>query len=254
MIPHALSGLTFIERFYTYPKLGSTNETARKIARPPRNGFFCIQADRQTAGKGRRGDSFFSDSIGGLWVSLVMPLPDPETHFSFNRALSLAITTSLEQCGRKYPIAIKWPNDIYWGDKKICGILLETHPLHTDCLVLGFGINVNMPVEEFPEPLRAIATSVFIETGKQCSISALLRIILKKFKMLVDLDPEKVHTLYTNRLYRKGATISINGLTGIFSSVSTDGRLKLINNGIPVFVNSGSPVFLDAKDASVWRG
>ena len=60
MIPHALSGLTFIERFYTYPTLASTNEVARKIVQRPRNGLFCIQADRQTEGKGRRGDSFFS--------------------------------------------------------------------------------------------------------------------------------------------------------------------------------------------------
>ncbi len=252
MIPHALSGLTFIERFYTYPSLESTSETARKMTNRPREGFFCIQADRQTAGKGRRGGPFFSDSPGGLWVSLVMNLPETDKHFIFNRALSLAIATALEQCGREYPIAIKWPNDIYWGDRKICGILLETHPRFTDLLILGFGVNVNIQTDEFPEQLRSIATSIAIETGKPCSLSALLRIILKQFKMLISTDQEKVHALYSSRLYRKGAYIGINGMTGIFSSVAADGQLELINNGIPVLVNSGSPVFLDTKDSSVW--
>jgi biotin-[acetyl-CoA-carboxylase] ligase BirA-like protein len=252
MIPHALSGLTFIERFYTYPTLESTNETARKMVQRPRHGFFCIQADRQTAGKGRRGGPFFSDSTGGLWVSLVTGLANPERHFTYNRALSLAIATSLEQCGREYPIAIKWPNDIYWGDKKICGILLESHPRQSGLLILGFGVNVNIQPGEFPEPVRSIATSVAIETGKQCSISALLRIILKQFVLFLESDQEKVHTLYTSRLYRRGAYIGINGITGIFSSVASDGRLEVINNGIPVFVNSGSPVFLDAKEPPVW--
>ncbi|MBN1759523.1 MAG: biotin--[acetyl-CoA-carboxylase] ligase [Chitinispirillaceae bacterium] len=252
MIPHALSGLTFIERFYTYPTLESTNETARKMLQRPHRGFFCIQADRQTAGKGRRGGPYFSDSSGGLWVSLVTKLSDPSKHFNYNRALSLAIATSLEQCGREYPIAVKWPNDIYWGDKKICGILLESHPRHSDLLILGFGVNVNIPAGEFPETLRTIATSVAIETGKQCSISALLRVVLKQFVLFLDTDQEKVHALYTSRLYRRGAYIGINGMTGIFSSVASDGQLELINNGIPVLVNSGSPVFLDSKDDSSW--
>ena len=77
MVPHVLSGLSFIERFYSYPTLPSTNEAAKALRNRPVKGLFCIQADRQTAGRGRRGASFFSDSPGGLWVSLVTTDVDP---------------------------------------------------------------------------------------------------------------------------------------------------------------------------------
>ena len=245
MIPHALSGLAFIERFYTYPTLQSTNETARALRNRPEKGLFCIQADRQTAGKGRRGSSFFSDSSGGLWVSLVTKVADPADHFTYNRAVSVAIALTLAQCGSDLPLAIKWPNDIYWGKRKICGILLENHPRYEDALIIGFGVNVNMRRDDFPPELRSIATSILIETGRKCSLSALLRTILKQYMVVLSADRQKIHSMYSEKLYGKGTTISINGLTGVFSSVAPDGRLQLINNGIPVMIGSGSPVFLE---------
>jgi len=245
MIPHALSGLSFVERFYSYPMLESTNEAARKMKHHPKKGVYCIQADRQTSGKGRRGGSYFSDSTGGLWVSLVVPTNDPARHFIYNRAISLAVALTLEQCGKNLPISIKWPNDIYWGKRKICGILLESHPMFPHVIIIGFGLNVNIPQDEFPEELQNIATSIIIETGQQCSMSALLRTILRHYSVIQAADQEKIHGYYLHRLYGKGQVIGINGITGVFSTVASDGRLKLINNGIPVFMNSGSPVFPD---------
>ncbi|MBN1576343.1 MAG: biotin--[acetyl-CoA-carboxylase] ligase [Chitinispirillaceae bacterium] len=244
MIPHVLSGLSFIERFYSYPTLPSTNETAKAFRHRPAKGFYCIQADRQTAGRGRRGASFFSDTPGGLWVSLVTALTDTADHFSYNRAVSLAITLTIAQCGTDLPIAIKWPNDIYWGKKKICGILLENHPLFEDLLIIGFGINVNIRQDEFPPQLRSLATSILIETGRKCSLGALLRTVLKQYMVVLAADKQKVHALYSNRLYGRGTKITINGMTGTFSSVEPDGQLKLVTGGTTVLVNSGSPVFL----------
>ena len=84
MIPHALSGLSFVERFYSLPTTVSTNDAARAFGHRPSRGIYCVQADRQTGGRGRRGTPFFSDSIGGLWVSLVVPIADPADHFRYN--------------------------------------------------------------------------------------------------------------------------------------------------------------------------
>lgn len=243
MIPHALSGLSFIERFYSYPVLDSTNATARSMRHHPKKGIYCIQADRQSSGRGRRGGPYFSDCQGGLWVSLVITTDDPSRHFIYNRAISLAVALTLEQCGKKLPVSIKWPNDIYWGKRKICGILLENHPVFPNVIIIGFGLNINMQVSDFPDDLQKIATSVLIETGQHCSLSALLRTILRHYSVIQAADQDKIHGYYLNRLYGKGQTIGINGLSGTFSTVAPDGRLKLINNGIPVFINSGSPVF-----------
>lgn len=245
MIPHALSGLSFVERFYSYPILESTNATACAMKHHPKKGIYCIQADQQISGKGRRGGTYFSNNTGGLWVSLVVPTDDLSQHFMYNRAISLAVALTLEQCGKDLPVSIKWPNDIYWGNRKICGILLEGHPLFSNVIIIGFGLNVNIPKDEFPEELENIATSISIETGQQCSMSALLRTILRHYSVILDADQDKIHGYYLKRLYGKGQRIGINGISGTFSTVVPDGRLKLINNGIPVFVNSGSPVFPD---------
>ncbi len=248
MIPHALSGLSFVERFYTYPSIPSTNETAREIVQRPQKGLFCIQADRQTAGRGRRGASFFSDCEGGLWVSIVTKVDDTANHFSYNRAISLAVAVALAKCGKDPPVFIKWPNDIYWGERKICGILLENHLHYDDLLVIGFGINVNIGHEEFPDELRSIVTSVLIETGRRCSLVSLLRAILEKYMEFISMDSSEIHSMYSERLYGKGMVISINGRKGVFSSVAADGRLQLISNGITTMINSGSPVFLKEED------
>jgi len=248
MIPHALSGLPYIERFYTLPTTGSTNDVARTMDHRPKNGIYCIQADRQTSGRGRRGGGYFSNCEGGLWVSLVVPIDDIGDHFAYNRALSLAILLTLAQCGKDLPIKIKWPNDIYWGDKKVCGILLESHPRFSDVLVLGFGLNVNIAMAEFPAELSSIATSVVAETGKRCALTAVLRTILKQFKLILDADRGKVHEAYCTKLFGKGRKIAINNLEGVYESVSEDGMLLLSVGGNIVPVTTGSPVFL--SDAS----
>lgn len=244
MIPHALTGLTFVERFYTYPEVASTNEVARTMHHRPQKGIFCIQADQQMEGKGRRGTPYFSMTTDGLWVSLAIVVSDINDHFRYNRALSLAIVATLDQCGIQLPIAIKWPNDIYWGEKKICGILLENHQLYPDVLIAGFGINVNIRQEDFPPELASIATSIYIETGRSCSLSVFLRSILKQYEINSNADQAKMHNEYVSRLFGKGKTVAINGLKGVYTSVEVDGRLKLLNDGTPLFVSSGSPVFV----------
>lgn len=244
MIPHALSGLSFVERFYTLPTTGSTNDMARSLGHYPKNGIYCIQADRQTAARGRRGGGYFSDCDGGLWVSLVVPIEDIGEHFVFNRAISLAILLTLSQCGKDLPVSIKWPNDIYWGDKKVCGILLESHPHFSNVLVIGFGLNVNIPIDEFPAELTSVATSVVAETGKRCALTAVLRTILKQFRLILDADRSKVHEAYLAKLFGKGRRVAINNLEGVYESVSEDGLLLLSVNGHVVPVSTGSPVFI----------
>lgn len=242
-----LAGLSFVERFYPFPAIASTNDVARAFTHRPVRGIYCVQADRQTGGRGRRGTPFFSDHAGGLWISLVVPMPDRADHFRFNRAVSLAIARTLAGCGVANPVTIKWPNDIYCGTKKICGILLENHPLFDDVLVIGFGCNINIGLEEFPAELRSIATSLIIESGRRHSPGALLRSILRQFMILSGADQEKIHELYLQQLYGKGRQISINGVQGTYSSVAPDGRLVLMVDGEAQLVTAGSPVFAESE-------
>ncbi|MCX7727611.1 MAG: hypothetical protein N2053_12275, partial [Chitinispirillaceae bacterium] len=179
-----------------------------------------------------------------LWVTLVTKVEDISSHFTYNRAISLAIVRCLEQYGKSQNISIKWPNDIFWGRKKICGILLENHPKFSDVLLIGFGINVNINYEDFPPELRNIATSLKIETDNNYSLVQILRTILKNYVGLLSLSVEKAHRYYAKKLYGIGKKIEIENYVGVFEGVEPDGKLKVVGEE-PRFFSTGSPLFID---------
>ena len=245
MLPHSLHKLPFVERFYSHQVAGSTNDIARSMRElPSRGGIFVVQADRQTAGRGRSGASFFSDSTGGLWASIITPIGSLNEHFVHNRALSLAICEGVERvAGQGNACTIKWPNDICWGDRKLCGILLENHHVRSDILVIGFGINVRIKTPDFPSELQATATSLAVETGRDFSRRLLLETVIELYNANLMADIQKTHYSYSGRLYGLGRTAEIEGQKGIFAGVEIDGRLKLTNGKEAKFFVSGHLLF-----------
>jgi BirA family biotin operon repressor/biotin-[acetyl-CoA-carboxylase] ligase len=199
-----------------------------------------IRADRQSAGRGRGSNSYFSDTDGGLWVSVVAPIGSLDTHFVYNRAMSMAIADTLSGLVPDVRVAIKWPNDIYWNDRKICGMLLETITAATTHIVIGFGLNVNIAREQFPPDVRTIATSVFAETGWKFDLDKVLCGILRDFEENRKASPAILHELYRKRLYRVGAAIEIDGKEGIFADVDEQGRLVMNTAQGAEYVMSGS--------------
>jgi BirA family biotin operon repressor/biotin-[acetyl-CoA-carboxylase] ligase len=143
----------------------------------------------------------------------------------------------------KTACSIKWPNDIYWAGRKLCGILLENHPARANTLVIGFGLNVTTP--SFPEELRNIATSLFIETGKRFSRSELLRNILTDFRRNLDLPVAKAHQLYDRRLFGTGHGAEVDGHRGVYEGVGIDGTLRLRTTRDVIHVITGHLRFTD---------
>jgi BirA family biotin operon repressor/biotin-[acetyl-CoA-carboxylase] ligase len=237
--------LPFIRRYLHLAVTGSTNTFALSQSDLPADGLLVIRADRQSAGRGQRGASFFSDTEGGLWVSVVTPIADLDDHFIFNRAISTALADTLLKRCPGAPVAVKWPNDIYWGSRKICGILMETATPATTHIVIGFGLNVNIAARMFPPHLRSIATSVQIETGRRTGLDALLVSILTAFDSALKTPPELLHGHYTGLLYRQGDTIEIGGKRGVFGGVDIDGALMLETDSGVERVMSGSINFME---------
>lgn len=237
---NTLQHLPFVERFYSYPLLASTSDTARSMTEFPTSGIVVVQADRQSQGRGRRGAVFFSDNSGGLWVSIVTPVSSIDEHFIHNRALSLALCNAIETvCGIKNALSIKWPNDIYWHDKKLCGILLENHPGNPHMLVLGFGCNIAINKDEFPVELHSIATSLLIETGKRHSRSTILKNVIERYHENRSADQAVLHQAYLERLYGINKTIEVDGHCGIFDGVEIDGRLRLKHGQELIYITTG---------------
>jgi BirA family transcriptional regulator, biotin operon repressor / biotin---[acetyl-CoA-carboxylase] ligase len=234
-----IRALPFVEHFYHFDVIESTNTFAKDLPAWPDKGIAIVWADRQTAGRGQRQNTFFSEVKGGLYTSVVCPIGDLATHFSFNRAMSLAIFDGIKAIAPTAPLAIKWPNDVYWDDRKICGILLETVPSRPGFIVIGFGVNVNIPATTFPPDVRGIATSLLLETKKRQAIGGLLCAILKRFWKYLPLDPGAAHLLYANRLYKKGSFCEVHGTKGVFTGVLEDGRMKLLSGHRELLLSTG---------------
>ena len=151
------------EPFVFLPATGSTNDVAlarcAERAAPGSHGLVVV-ADEQTAGRGRRGRTWFSPPRAGLYVSVVLSPGSARVHPA--RALSLvtiaagvALAEGVAEAAR-LEIDLKWPNDLYVGGRKLAGVLAERA---SDALVVvGYGINI--APSAFPPELRDRATSI----------------------------------------------------------------------------------------------
>ena len=230
---------SFVEKLYHFHSIESTNTFAKSLKDLPKDGIVVVCADKQTAGRGQRQNTFFSEAKGGVFASIVCPVADIGLHFIDNRAISLAIYDAVKSTCPVARLSIKWPNDIYWGNKKLCGILLENIPQSSGYIVVGFGINVNIALQTFPEDIRDIATSLLIETGKKHSEFVLLGKILDWFWKYLPLDIAAAHLLYVNRLYKTGSDCEVNGQKGVFEGVLEDGRMRLRTGDKEILLSSG---------------
>ncbi|HBG57990.1 biotin--[acetyl-CoA-carboxylase] ligase [Proteiniphilum sp. UBA1028] len=148
-------------------EVDSTNLYLKKIAREehPEEGSLVI-AEYQTGGRGQMGTSWFSTKGENLLFSMLLYPSEvvPNEQFIISRIASLAVKNTLDHFTND--IRIKWPNDIYWKDKKIAGMLIENdiQGKYIENSVIGIGINVNQQFfpTELPNPvsLRQIVGSV----------------------------------------------------------------------------------------------
>jgi len=137
----------------------STNDEICKIAENGGpEGSLCISAS-QTMGQGRSGRSFFSPAGGNLYMSFLLR-PASDVPFGLlTPAAAVAVTRTIEKvCKRQ--AGIKWVNDIFYNDRKVCGIIAKAFNMGQSnmYIVIGIGINVHMSSEEIPEDIKAYGT------------------------------------------------------------------------------------------------
>ncbi|MBR2875573.1 MAG: biotin--[Clostridia bacterium] len=141
-------------------KTDSTNSVVKKVGNKEKE-WYTLVALSQTAGRGRLGKSFFSPCNTGVYFSILLkPEIEIEDFVMITTGAAVAVTRALEKNGVVEP-KIKWVNDIFIDDKKVCGILAESvinsESRKIEYAVLGIGINLTEPESGFPEELRSIA-------------------------------------------------------------------------------------------------
>ena len=148
-----------------YPSVSSTNTFLKELAEQGADEGTVIIAQEQTAGRGRMGKSFYSPANTGLYISILLrpDIPAEEALF-LTTSTAVAVSKAIEDiCNKK--AQIKWVNDVFIDNKKVCGILteasfnIETSKL--DYAIVGIGINVCFPEGGFPKDIDNIATAIF---------------------------------------------------------------------------------------------
>ncbi|MDR3227400.1 MAG: biotin--[acetyl-CoA-carboxylase] ligase [Prevotellaceae bacterium] len=190
-----------------YNETESTNDLARiAIINEGANGSVFI-ADVQTKGRGQRSNSWESEPSKNLTFSIIL-YPEflkVDEQFLLSKAISVAVVDFLKECG--LTAKIKWANDIYVGNKKITGILIEHNITGNNIAssIVGVGLNVNQKtfLSDAPNP-----TSILNELGREKeldrakSLERLLFLFEQRYKLLMAGDYEKLEKDYFNHLYR----------------------------------------------------
>ena len=170
-----------------YPVLSSTNETARLLGASGAPSGRVILAERQTAGRGRLGRSFYSPDGSGIYMSVLLRPRFPVEYASrITTFAAVAAARAVERVAG-IDVSLKWVNDLFVGKRKLCGILAES-ALDADggglsYVVLGIGINVLHTA--LPEELSEIATSIEDACGRRIDRNELVGALLTELLPLL---------------------------------------------------------------------
>ena len=187
--------------------------------------IIAVYAGEQTSGRGQRGNVWYSAGDENLLLSLLVP-PSAVTvkeQFYLSQAIALAVNDAMHACGVNS--VIKWPNDIYVGNRKLAGILVELDYAGDmiDCAIVGVGINVNQ--SQFPA-MDKIPTSLFLLTGKDFDIEIVLKSLLTSFQyyynMLENGETLKIAAEYKKYLVGYGKMLRYRDSFSIFNAVVKD--------------------------------
>lgn len=225
-LEQGLKTKTMGQTIYFYEETDTTNNRARELALEGAPEGTLVVAEKQTAGRGRRGKVWESPLGTGIWMSLVLrPQIMPAEASVLTLLCGLATAEAIE-AETGLSAGIKWPNDILINGKKAVGILTEM-----DCemsevhfVIPGIGINVN--TVSFPPEIAEIATSLYLECGKTVSRRRLVHKVLERLE-------EHYETFLR---------------TGSFAAMLEDYRKLCITLGKEVHVLGREPFFAEALD------
>jgi len=198
-----------------YGTVDSTNPIAMALGHLGEEDATIVLAEQQTAGSGRRGRQFFSP-LGGLYMSVILrPAIPPARLPLITLAAGVACSLVLEKPAR-LSVRLKWPNDLYIGERKLGGILTEAAPYSAarreiPFVVVGIGMNVNTRPESFPRELRNHVISLYDVGQSPYDIEALATGVVAQLARIVHAlgdDGESVCTAWRQRDFLLGREIT----------------------------------------------
>lgn len=215
-----------------------------------------VVADRQTAGRGRRGAGWWQGP-GSLAMSLVV---GPESSATVTPLVSLACGVAVAETVRllepEIDALVRWPNDVVAAGRKLAGILVETAPLGR--IVIGVGVNTAGRAEDAPVLLRPRVATIPDLVGRTMDRGLFLVAFVPRLLRLLDeagRDPRAVVGRYRPLCGLTGRSVTVHHgdgrcLTGPCLGIDADGALVVDTTAGPVHVVTGSLT----DPSAVWRG
>ena len=162
-----LRDLPFVQRFVLLERTNSTNEVARQLAAEGAEAGTVVIAEEQTAGRGGRGNAWYSPAGLGLYLSAVLrpgASAAKVTRWTLGSAVAACEACRELSCAE---VGIRWPNDLLVGGRKVGGVLAELRTVggRPKDLVIGLGLNVGHERSDFPDELCSSATSLRLAGG-----------------------------------------------------------------------------------------
>ncbi len=220
-------------RHISYETLGSTNAEALARARAGERGPLWISAERQSAGRGRRGSAWVSGS-GNVAATLLLTdpsLPASASQLAFVAALAVhdAVAESAPQVGPL--LKVKWPNDLLLGGAKLAGILIEGEAVPSFAVCIGIGVNCASHPDDTPYPATDLATAGALVTPAQL-LAALSVAMQRRLSQWQRGDGfAGIRADWLKRAAGLGEDIRVrlpdHELSGRFRGLDDDGRLLL---------------------------
>ena len=223
--------------YHHFEQIDSTNAFLQKQQSECDIRNWVVSADEQTAGKGMGSNSWESEVGKNLTFSLALDMGflPAERQFLLSEAVPLGIVEVLDKLLPTEKLSIKWPNDIYYGNRKLAGILINStiKANMMDISIIGIGLNVNqMQFQDWPtNPI-----SLKLITGKDFELQPLLEQLAEHIIIKVEQLKSNLTTIeqdYLKRLfrYRTWADYEVDGkvLQLLMTGIDPFGRLQLVD-------------------------
>jgi BirA family biotin operon repressor/biotin-[acetyl-CoA-carboxylase] ligase len=219
-----------------FVSIDSTNTWAKRhVHEMERHKMTLITADEQTAGRGRFNRTWVSPPNQNIYATFCFYWDTSRSDLgNIPQVLALSAVKVLENLG--FHPELKWPNDILLSKKKVIGVLCETTPVGEErVVVLGIGVNVNMPLDIL-ERIDRPATSLMVDSGKKFEVETILNLLQRRFQEDLDLFLAKGFSPFLKTFKEKmvlflGQSIQFhdnqNIIEGRFHRVNDDGSLTM---------------------------
>ena len=221
----------------------STNTILKEYAEKGIEEGMILLANEQTDGKGRKNRKFYSPKSAGIYMSILLrPTCNISEALFITTASAVAVVNAVSEIIED-EVIIKWVNDVYLRNKKICGILTEASTdFETNSLkyvVLGIGLNVSVPKEGFEEEISSVAGAIFNEeVSKETHCKLIASIINKFFEFYKNLESKSFMNEYIERSILTGKEVEVLSKNkdekGVVIGIDNEARLiiKLENEEI----------------------